>query len=487
MKYLNSRDKFINERSENRLLELLLESEFQFTNEFNDILGAISGDDKGKSKEIAYIFKYLKNLNIDTPMNYIHIGDNNGTVKFINSKKADQMLGEISKDFSWGVAKNRLLSNATESKNSIKIGRLVRKIIQLYNDYRDRDDLVFTDKDIEEFVNTYKSTYDILSNVSDNFKILSGSDIADGYDCHNYWNNDKGSLGSSCMADANSELFDIYTDNDNIKLLVLTFPSEGSNSILGGGVMGRALLWDLDDGDVFMDRIYTARDSDEKLFIEYAKENGWLYKETQSYNEGPFYTPHNNYSDSENLDLTVTVNSDRHQDIEYFPYLDTFKYFYWEKGELTNTNRGNGYIYLEDTEGGWACSECDERGEIECEECYGWGHESCTNCDGGSSECSRCEGEGDEECSDCEGNGYQICDECEGTGEDETGEPCDHCGGDMEITCQGCGGRGKETCDKCDGDGREECEECEGTSKIECEECSGEGEMECDKCHGRKK
>ena len=43
-------------------------------------------------------------------------------------------------------------------------------------------------------------------------------------------------------------------------------------------ILGRALLWKLRDGKRFMDRIYTANDSDVQLFKDYAKENGWYTK-----------------------------------------------------------------------------------------------------------------------------------------------------------------------------------------------------------------
>jgi hypothetical protein len=47
-------------------------------------------------------------------------------------------------------------------------------------------------------------------------------------------------------------------------------------------ISGRAIIWTLDDGMVFMDRVYTVNDSDVELFKMYAKQKGWAYKYGQN-------------------------------------------------------------------------------------------------------------------------------------------------------------------------------------------------------------
>ena len=497
MKYLNSRSKFMNNRNEDKLLDFILEGYFRYTDEFDDIIEAILKDEslKGSSTYvIASLFRRLYDRNIETPINYIHVGDDNNTVRFISGKKADKMYDEEKQGSTNFNAKMKMLDHAQKSKDTIKIGRMVRKMIEVYNKearirkgiaIRPGHKVELKDKDIEDFVNTYKSFYDSQNNMMDNFMILKGDEISEAYDCNNYWNEWKGTLGDSCMKEVDSGYFDIYTTNDTVSLLTLVARSDSADNSFGALVMGRAILWELNDGDTFMDRIYTTRDSDEKLFIKFARENNFIYKAKQNHSEdGPFFTPHNNYSDSTPLDLTVSVNSDREEEITEFPYMDTMKYFYWKEGEMTNGHRGNGYLYLEDTEGQYSCSDCDEDGEEECDNCGSWGHTDCWNCSSGTNDCSDCDGSGNQECTDCYGRGSETCPECDGEGEID-GETCDHCAGDQEITCQGCGGDGSETCDKCGGDGEEECYDCEGTGKLECDECGGEGTIICDRCGGR--
>jgi len=65
------------------------------------------------------------------------------------------------------------------SRNPIKIGRLVRAILNAAK-------ITFVDKDIEDFTNTYKATYDFAKDALRQFDIVKGDKIAYWYSQDNY-------------------------------------------------------------------------------------------------------------------------------------------------------------------------------------------------------------------------------------------------------------------------------------------------------------
>ena len=123
----------------------------------------------------------------------------------------------------------------------------------------------------------FKATVEAHSKI---LKFVSGKEIVYYYNCENY-TKQGGTLGGSCMNSPSKGVYlNIYVNNpDKVKMLVL-YPEDVRDKIIG-----RALVWTLEDpsGRMYMDRIYTANDSDQYLFIEYAKSHGYLYKSSQSY------------------------------------------------------------------------------------------------------------------------------------------------------------------------------------------------------------
>jgi hypothetical protein len=65
------------------------------------------------------------------------------------------------------------------SRNNMKIGRLVRALLRSAN-------VAFTDKDIEDFTNQYKATYDFAKDALKQFDVVKGDDISNWYDEDNY-------------------------------------------------------------------------------------------------------------------------------------------------------------------------------------------------------------------------------------------------------------------------------------------------------------
>lgn len=309
-------------------------------------------------------------------------------------------------DIGQGVYNSQKLASADERLNKIwstnrqevKVGRAIGALLRIAK-------VQFVDKDIESFVNLYKATIDKLNDKFSYFQVVKGSDIHYWYGSNNYYSR-SGTLGSSCMASADAEWLQIYTENPNQVSLVI-FKSQDDDT----KIVGRALLWNLDSGKKFLDRVYTINDSDVQLFREYAKENGWYVKSSNnSSDSGMAIGP-----DGITIELDLTVTLDKKSYYSY-PYLDTLKYFQEGKGIISNRHASNS-ITLEDTNGGnddYECETCGGSGRLECDDCSGSGEVSCGTCDG-DGEVENNEGE-KEECDECGGSGSVRCDECRGDG-----------------------------------------------------------------------
>ena len=366
-------------------------------------------------------------------------------VKFKN--RNDEDLGQ-------GVYNKQKLVNYDDRKEKvwgkgrqeIGVGRGIRALLLTTGEK-------FLDKDIEEFVNLYKAAIDKFNDKFSFFEVVTGSDIAHWYHNRNYFIR-SGTLGSSCMAGVPASWLEIYTENPEQVALIIYKSQEDTDKIIG-----RALLWTLNDGKKFVDRIYTVNDSDVQLFRDYAKENGWYtkYHNSSTTNSQAIAPDGSNVS----LRLVVTLNKKYY---DHFPYLDTLKYFTPGSGVLNNSD---GEYTLEDTGGDYVrCECCGGSGRVECGDCYGNGQEECRYCDGsGREDCDECDGNGNRQCSNCDGSG-QV------EGEDDETEDCPECNGDGHLECDDCNGGGRVDCHHCDGDGEFECSNCDGRGEVDCYECN---------------
>lgn len=181
--------------------------------------------------------------------------------------------------------------------------------------------------DIESFGNMFIATVEAHSK---QFQLKKGKDIAYFYKGSNYAKI-SGNLGSSCMRQDNmTSYFNIYVNNpDKVQMLVL-FPEDEREKIIG-----RAVVWKLDgecEGRYFMDRIYVANDSDQYMFIEYAKSKGWLYKVSQSHGSNYDIVDSKN-NEKKKRHLSVDLEKINHQ---YYPYMDTMQYYNTNTKNITN-------------------------------------------------------------------------------------------------------------------------------------------------------
>jgi hypothetical protein len=231
----------------------------------------------------------------------------------------------------------------TTSRNNIKVGRLVRAILKVAG-------VEFIDKDIEEFTNQYKATFDFMSDALKQFDIVSGKLIAHWYYEDQYVGGG-GSLNNSCMANVDSDYFDIYSHNPNQCSLVILYSDDGEindGKYTSNQIKGRALLWtgNLDGQPVkFMDRIYTVNDSDVELFKQFAEKNGWWYKSEQS------MYPHTKQTNGKITKSGIfEVNLDD-GDWPYYPYMDTLCFLDTDTDILSNNKEGYYNRVFRDTSG----------------------------------------------------------------------------------------------------------------------------------------
>jgi hypothetical protein len=303
-----------------------IEVPFQFCQEFDYVIREIDSP-------ISKAFQRLRLKSSDISL--VNIGDENDTATFTTSLKLSQHFKtEDEKQLTTYIQPlTRNVEIYSKNRTTIKIGRLIRKLFGPE----------FSDVEIEKFVNQYKSSLD--SKVL-NFEIWDGYKILDGYQSKNYTYDGASSnpLMNSCMNDE-LQLIDFYQYSP-VKLLVILNNEQH--------IFGRALIWKTDKG-LFMDRVYTAFDSDYFKFIEYAKKNNIIYKEENRSGNLIHYVKDGKASWFP-MKVKLNFNIEEYSKEEFtgqvrdIPYMDTF--IYGQKNTLSNYEPlDDKYYVLTDTDG----------------------------------------------------------------------------------------------------------------------------------------
>ena len=232
----------------------------------------------------------------------------------------------------------RPLNNETEiyfkQSTDVRVGRFIRKIFGSK----------FTDTQVEDFVNQYKS---VRESNRLYFDLRSGYDIVDAYKSTNYsyHGGSSNSLMNSCMNDE-TRLVEFY---QYLPVQVLVLVNEE------GLIFGRSLIWTTEQGQ-FMDRIYTIDDSDYYRFINYAKSNSIIYKsKNKSGSTVPYIKSGQELWFKMSVKLKFIIGeyqtdsySDRPQNI---PYMDTFIYGYGDVLSNFEPQDVDSFYVLQDTDG----------------------------------------------------------------------------------------------------------------------------------------
>jgi len=393
-------NKYVEFLTESKVISLILEDNLTCSGEFMQKLDSLKSKNS-VANALYSLFSEEPYISDDLSQNYIDISDSDDTVTFFPDKKASKLSDEQS-PFN------------VKGRTEIKVGRLAKAILTNKSIITDRDVLrslsvdpsTLKDKDFEDFVNLYKAS---KVKMDHKFEIVNGSKISKYYDVDNYAFSERGTLGSSCMKHEEcQEYFSIYEENKSCSLLVYL------NSSLE--VLGRALVWKLSkspcESDYFMDRIYTANDSDVIKFINYADEQGWMYKYKQNCDSLDSLVF--KYK-GQNILGEVMVSLDK-SDFDQYPFLDTLNCLNRKKKYLSNVPFA-GVEYLNDTEGNAEeCFSCNGSGveDRQCPKCDGEGEIDCPKCDGSGDDCKKCDSSGQVKCKTCDGDGDGPCTECVG-------------------------------------------------------------------------
>jgi hypothetical protein len=192
-----------------------------------------------------------------------------------------------------------------KSRQEIRIGRGIRLLLGASG-------ITVRDSDIEKFVNDFRATVKVMNDIFSNFEIVDGEKLLYWYHRKNYLEPNRGTLGTSCQAVGRPDWLEIYIKNpETVKLVILKSPDFPDK------IIGRALLWNLDDGHKMMDYIYTSKDSDRKIFGDYAKHNGW-------------------YQIDEDGIRTYTAHLTTRGEFDKYPSVDTMNNWNPETGEISN-------------------------------------------------------------------------------------------------------------------------------------------------------
>lgn len=333
MRYLNSYFYFLLESKGASKLKIV------YSEELKNILRNINSFISDKLLQLSSPFSkstYEQTL--------IDITDKNDRISFIqsnrisNSKEYEDYL-KVNIDANPGIDPNKIIAAYEDdvpykvshkdskfwksSRNNMGIGKFTRKILN------STSSLSISDADLEKFVNDYKREHDEFYSEK-TLELVSGEDIRKYYNIDSY-EDERGELGNSCMRQfSKSKYFDIYVKNPEVCQLLILRSSKDSSKI-----KGRALIWKLNDGSYYQDRVYTINNYETKLFEEWAKEKVMkLYKD-------------NHYD--------IEVQLDDHE-YDYYPYMDTFICYSTNKKLLSADEDlwpGKGFIKLQDTLGGY--------------------------------------------------------------------------------------------------------------------------------------
>ena len=318
-------------------LEFLLENKLTLRLFFSAELRLILSNILKPNQPGWEVAKYLLNCHNETDKRYeitfVDKTDKNDRVSFLQANRAKKFFDETGDENinSWAFNQmynqnlNRPGKVWKEQRSEITIGKFTNKIYQ-------NDKKTITSKELENFVNLYKSFYDLEKEAFSRFEVVSGEEIKKWYLYENY-EDQRGQLGASCMRHKGCQTyFNIYIQNPEVVSLVILKSDKDDTKITG-----RSLLWTSTQGNKIMDRIYYINDSDRHLFEKFAKENGWKSKDEMNWRE-----------------LEENTIQLKKWNFDEYPYMDTYSYLSKEKGILSADEDlwpEQGYIRLQSTGG----------------------------------------------------------------------------------------------------------------------------------------
>jgi len=197
------------------------------------------------------------------------------------------------------------------------------------------------DSDFEKFGNKVRAYLGIVGDEDGEgrnikLEVVQGDAIKWSYYGSNYSNvlGTGSNLHGSCMRGTDQQdYFGIYTENEDKVQLLVAKDTDGK-------ILGRALLWNFDDGDKGMDTIYGA-DMIVEVFKDWAVDNGYWYKSNQSCHHHDFNVFNTELFDRRRLSemdkLIRRVTISKHE-FDHYPYVDSLYYLCYGDGAYFLSN-----------------------------------------------------------------------------------------------------------------------------------------------------
>jgi hypothetical protein len=296
-----------------------------YSNSFNKMLHELREDCK-----ISHALICCKASLLDSDVNYITMRGN--MVSYLPAGKEHR----VNDEGRW----------IRDGRQEGKPARVVRKLFpdDLW------EDLNFKDVDLEKFTNNIRSYISANGDGEggDTDKITMW--VCNGDLIPLYYSEDSfseyagGNLRTSCMVSRDMEYFELYAKNHDKISMVVALDSQHM-------LLGRALLWNTSIG-YCMDTIY-AKDDVRPMFIKFAKDNDCYYKSEQSCHHDTF-----DMKDGEKIKSMYVEAKLRHDEFDYYPYLDTMRYLDYD-GVISNREPDDNCRLLRSTDGGFEEYGCN--------------------------------------------------------------------------------------------------------------------------------
>lgn len=313
-----------------QFLSMINETVIYFTPEFKRILGGMSKSDPDVSKILDF-FNNTEGYDVKPDVTYLN-AEKDGYVSYTTKRNAEKIISAAYPSYLDVLGDNPNVVRAeimwthsiskVKSKNVVRLGRLINQLFPGK----------FSDKQIEKFVNEYKS---LVETYEEKIKVVEGDDIKFWYNLKNYAIK-SGSLGNSCMSSVPPSFFEIYAQNPEVcKMVIITELNK---------LKARALVWKVTNQDFgyFMDRQYSIADSDINKLRKYAEDQGWAYKTNNNHHSIETVTYNGKES---NIEMQIKLKQwNGSYDYNEYPYMDTFKIYDPVDGTLLNRNKNEGEI-----------------------------------------------------------------------------------------------------------------------------------------------
>ena len=242
--------------------------------------------------------KRLQNINHPISNSIMNMVDDNNFIQTDSDLRDTEKIIATDKPDEVNIKR---ANRPVNTSDIFKIGKLIRKINNK-----------FTQEDVSDFVTAYKATT-LKSSIEP--IIVKGEDVRISYLKTNY-ESEKGDMETNCMMGEECQPYlRIYVDNpDKIGSVIIT--NQASK------IRARALIWNTDQGDVVMDKIYATEPELKNVLHNWADENGIVYRakdDSKPIHSHLFKSKDREFSKS----YTITL---KNFDFSMYPYLDTFFY-----------------------------------------------------------------------------------------------------------------------------------------------------------------